>query len=233
VRTQWESLYQSFDLRIRRADSVAFGREAAAHDALSAFVDLGDLLAYVLERPSDLDVRDQVIAALLCLARDDRTREVASALVWLTLWPGLCGIYRRARRRGASEGEALSAIGFALTSQIQTIDLSRVNRVVATIVRNTERDSISVLRPRSGEDVFDEDVHPARQCDPTESIGYVWHRLAAVAGRDAELVLRVVVLEESHPEVAESFGISAAAARKRFQRALDRARVGLAEEVAA
>lgn len=233
MHTNWESLHRFFELRARCADANAYEREAAAHAALDAFAEFADLVAYLLERPLDLDERDRIVACLVRLARVEATREVASALIWLTLWPGLCRIYHRVRRRGASEAEAVSAIGFALTTQILGLELARVGRVVATLVRNTEREAGQSLRHPVGETLIAEDLALARCYDPSEGLDRVWCTLQTVAGQDAELMLRVVVLEESHQEVADRLGISAAAARKRYQRSIERARAELTERVAA
>lgn len=198
--------------------------EARGQPALDPFRNLHELLVYLLERNGDLAERDRVLAALVFLTRIEGTGRVATALLWLALWPGLCGVYARRRRRGVSADDALSAISCAFTLLVAEMDLSRVTRVAATLVRSTEREAVALLRTCAREVALEEPALDAQQApsaaDAFEAEGLARH----LFGPDASLVWAVAVLDETQAEAALRFGVSAAAARKRYQRAVARAR---------
>jgi hypothetical protein len=67
--------------------------------------------------------------------------EVASALLWLGLWPGLTGVYgRRVRHFRVSPTSSSRRSPRAFTELVERLDLTTVHRVAATLVRSTERD---------------------------------------------------------------------------------------------
>lgn len=201
--------------------------EARGQPALDPFRNLHELLVYLLERNGDLAERDRVLAALVFLTRIEGTGRVATALLWLALWPGLCGVYARRRRRGVSADDALSAISCAFTLLVAEMDLSRVTRVAATLVRSTEREAVALLRTCARELALDEPALDALQVPSGECAANAFEaqRLAQhLFGDDASLVWAVAVLDETQAEAALRFGVSAAAARKRYQRAVARAR---------
>jgi len=225
VHTRWEALYDTFDRFIRGASRDPLPDLPALHASLRGFADVERLFVFLVESNGDLDERDRVLAALLELSRRPATRETATALLWLALWPGLTAIYGRRRRRGTPQDDAVSAIAFAFTTQLQGLDLARVHRVAATLVRNTERIAIDLLReseciPAAG-DVVDEVTAPVTFDDALRSLRGDVH---AVAGDDGDLVLAVAVVGESQAEVSARLGITADAGRKRYQRALARLR---------
>ncbi len=224
MRTRWEDLHHTFERTARFSNAAAFMLEARGQRALDPFRNLHELLLYLLERGGDLAERDRVLAALVFLTRSEGARRVATALLWLALWPGLCGVYARRRRRGASADDAVSAVSCAFTLLVAELDLSRVTRVAATLVRSTERDAIELLACGPEHVAFDEAAFATARTTDGASTSEAIALARRYFGRDAALVLAVVVLEETQAEAAERFGLSAEAARKRYQRALAHAR---------
>lgn len=229
MRTRWETLYETFDDTVRHAGDRAFAK-LAVQPACAAFADLRELYDFLIDDGGDLDARDRVLAALVAGARRDDTRGLASALLWLALWPGLCGVYRRRLQWGAYADDVVSAIGFAFTALVGEMDLTRVHRIAATLVRSTERDVVGSLRPRTNEVALVDGV-----ADGLAAVGWdLEHELRVargwlvrIVGRDAELVLAVAVLGESQGDFAERIGVTPVTARKRYRRALHRARLEL------
>lgn len=65
--------------------------------------------------------------------------------------------------------------------------------------------------------------------DPDEDVRALRELLAGIVGDDADLVIGAAVYGESQREVGERLGLSHDAARKRFQRAMDRIRAHFAD----
>ena len=149
----------------------------------------------------------------------------------LALWPGLDGVFRRSRaRRLGQTDEIASEILARATAAIRDLDLTGVNWIAATILKNVERD---VLRAHNREasrqsiqDEFDADLHGGifMAGDPEMEPGKLLAELTRLIGVDADLVLRVVIDGYTQAEAGQQLGLSEPAARKRFQRALTRLR---------
>jgi RNA polymerase sigma-70 factor (ECF subfamily) len=121
--------------------------------ALRRFADAGALLAYLHDAGGDRDEKDGIYAVLIDAARAPGPDvEVALALVWLGLWPGLDAIYRRRLRdfiaKPSKPEELVSEIGARFTALVRGADLGRINRVAATLVLNVERDVYEALKRR-------------------------------------------------------------------------------------
>src|SRR5690606_24257308 len=83
----------------------------------------------------------RVLGALVTMAQRREHPELASALLWLGLWPGLDAIYRRRLRFFIGEPDELAAdLTGAFTELVARLDLGSVRRVAATLVLSTERD---------------------------------------------------------------------------------------------
>jgi RNA polymerase sigma-70 factor (ECF subfamily) len=235
VRTRWECLHEAFDRIVRRADNDAFMHAAARHAALADFADLRDLYAFLLERSGELDARDRVLAALVQLARE-RDDDVVSALLWLALWPGLCNVYLRRIRRRREADEVISAIALAFTTTVHELDVARVQRVAATLVRNTERRVADLLRAHREEIALDDELAAASSwCsvpDPFAEVRFLHEWLATLLGGDADLLFAIVAFGDTHAEAAVRVGLSPSAARKRLQRAVARLRADAAQVTA-
>jgi hypothetical protein len=200
---------------------------AASHVALAAFANLQDLYAYLLEQSGERDGRDRVLAALVELARE-RDDHVVSALLWLALWPGLCNVYGRRIRRHRDADEVISAIALAFTLAVYELDVGRVRRIAATLVRNTER-RVADLQRAPREEVGHDDVIElaSNEADSPERLteGRLLHGwLTTQLGADGNLVFAMLAFGDTQQEAAARVGISRTVAKKRFQRAIVRLR---------
>ena len=236
----------------------------ARRRALRRFADAGALLAYLTVAGGDLDEKDEIYVALIdaALARG-ADGDLAVALIWLGLWPGLDAVYRRRLRDFIKKPEELvSEIGTRVIAFVHGANLGRINRLAATLILNVERDVFEGLKrrwadearraelPREDDDDQDNDDTGDRRearaspvlrtrgeselgqpprLDPDEDVRALRDFLAEIVGDDADLVIGAAVYGESQREVGERLGLSHDAARKRFQRAMDRIRAHFAE----
>lgn len=196
--------------------------------------DTGDLLAVLHDPGSDAEWKNQWLRLLIAAGQSSPIRaEPCTLIVLLALWPGLDGVRWRLRQafpghRGDLDSELVADLSLA----IRTLDLARVNRIAATLLRNLERDtrrrlmSLSRQAPGivAGEDLLDGigASTDSMLTDPDTGYGLLLRDLHACLGSDAELIVRVAIDGESQAEAAEGLGISHDAARKRYQRALSR-----------
>jgi len=143
MRESWEALKQSLVRLVGTLGAKSqFEEMKKRRRPLRRFADAGALLAYLNNVEGARDEKDAIYAALVeaTQARGDDA-ELALALAWLGLWPGLDAIYRRRLRDFIKEPEALvSEIGARFTAMVHAADLSRIRRVAATLVLNVERD---------------------------------------------------------------------------------------------
>jgi RNA polymerase sigma-70 factor (ECF subfamily) len=157
-------------------------------------------------------------------------------MLMLALWPGLDAIRRRSIwRKIGSADEVASDLLARTTEAVRGLDLGRVNRIAATIMRNVERD---MIRARQRDAACE---HLASGADPDEVMdngdsgigGAGYARLNGAVrellGDDALLVIRVAIEGFSQAEVAVELGLTEAAARKRYQRAMRRLHDALEE----
>lgn len=182
----------------------------------------------------DAEVRNRILRALVEAAQGPRPEPVATLLL-LALWPGLDAARRRLSRCFNREPDALaSEILSRVLQNIQRLDLGRVNRIAATLIRNTERD---IKRSLQAAPIFD--PLPQREAaqegpasllglplglDADAAVGRIVDRLRPSIGEDAALFVAVAVQDFRQDEAAQTLGCSPAAARKRYQRALGRVR---------
>ena len=239
MRNRWEILRQSFErITLRSELHARFQAAARPHAALARFADVGALRQFLVGREGALADRDEVLGALATLVHVDDTRELSTALLWLALWPGLDAIYRRRLRcmRRAPD-ELASTIASAFTTLVHALDLARVHRVAATLVRSTEREVLDQLRRTwrdegrfiSANEDGDLDVFESPLCfELAAEVRALRAWLLPEIGADADLLLAVAVFGDTQSEAADHLGITPAAARKRFQRALARLRVSAA-----
>lgn len=205
--------------------------------ALAPFRDPAALLDGLHRTPGDPTRKNQILAALVGAAQGrGPTSDCALTLLLLALWPGLDAIRRRSigRRIGTAD-EIASDVLARTTEAVRCLNLRRVNWIAATVLRNVERD---MIRARQRDTTRE---HLASGADPDEledsgdsgigAVGYA--RLSGVVrkllGDDALLVIRVTVEGFSQAEVAAELGLTEAAARKRYQRAMRRLESALAE----
>jgi RNA polymerase sigma-70 factor (ECF subfamily) len=251
MRASWEALHAGLARSARLLQALdSFTTLKHQHGALARFDDPLALVEYLANKRGDLDEKDAIVGVLATLVQDGEHRELAAPLLWLGLWPGLDAIHRRRTRHFLEAPDDLvSEIADAFTHEIAALDLTRVTRVAATLVRSTERRVLegrgrewtetNTVQPRGDIWALDEPPPACRvsrlglppTVDVSEDLAHLRGWLESVVGEDAELVLAVLVLEETQREAGERLGLSHDAARKRFQRAFARLRQHAAKEL--
>ena len=165
-----------------------------------------------------------MLTALVIEAQSNKpAADVALELMLLALWPGLDAARGRLLRhyRGREE-DLVSDVSARITVAIRTLDLSRVNRIAATLLRNLERDLRRDLKSSwKAARLMDRlDLHAERIADPTGMQRDPAWCLRSLSAGDSLLVLAVAVGGFTQKEAGQRLGIGHDAARKRFQRAL-------------
>jgi RNA polymerase sigma-70 factor (ECF subfamily) len=216
--------------------------------ALERFPDVVALLGYLVRAQVNLDEETVVYKALVQVAqaRGDHG-ELATAILMLALWPGLDAIFRRSFRCFLDDDvevaatELTSEIAVRFTSVVGSADLSRISKIAATLVLNTER-AVVESRRRLWKDIArhtnepedeiltggapepsDLGMAPGHSVD--EELAAIRGWLTALVGRDAaELVIAAVIEGEQQGEAGKRLGLAPEVARKRFQTALSRIR---------
>ena len=142
MRARWEALHAALERSVRTLQAEQSFQEAKLqHPALAGFDDAEKVVAHLITWGGDGDEKDRLLAAVVTMVQEREHHELASALLWLGLWPGLSGIFARRIRHFAGEvDELLAEIARAFTELVERIDLASVHRVAATLVRSTERD---------------------------------------------------------------------------------------------
>jgi RNA polymerase sigma-70 factor (ECF subfamily) len=132
------------------------------------------------------------------------------------------------------------------TAEVHRVDPRRVGCLTATLLRNTERNVVRARRAErraaakttavTPEAAVVQPPEPDREASPfgleadqseTDSVVALCNWLRAALGDDADLIVDSVFHRKRGPQIAASLGISHAAARKRLERALARARTAL------
>lgn len=261
MRASWEALHAGLDRSVRTLQAAqAFQQAKQQHPALAGFDEPKQLVAHLTSKAGDLDEKDRLLGTLVTLVQRREHHDLAGALLWLGLWPGLDAVYRRRLRHFLDQPDELVAeLAEAFSELVERLDLTAVHRVAATLVRSAERDVMDRRKRRWAEahrDLEGEPNEPLR--DPEgdifsaswfdkvslqrwaasdhelpslsfdEDVAVLRAWLEPVVGADAELLLAVLVLDETQREAGERLGLSHEAARKRFQRALGRLREHLA-----
>ncbi len=252
MRARWEGLRQSFVrfLSTLKAD-VQFHHIRGNHANLSAFSGSDALVAFLTTDVDEaenlsrvLDRKDRIYRNLVHLVQAKGVQvELATAILWLGLWPGLDAVFRH--RQGDFAGmvdELVTEISFVFSDTVARIDLAGVNRVAATLVRNVERDVRERLKRRWSDNAQAVDVEDPVVCSTepcllllpsvaeralpvdTGDVVAVRDWLSQVCGTDAELVVGVALFGFDLHEMADYLGIGHEAARKRYQRAVVRIR---------
>ena len=229
------------DHLMRSSSTLRFQRSLESlrnkHQPLQRFADPAAILEY-LHRGDDAPERKyDVLRALVAAAQSSsETASCAQTVLLLALWPGLDAVRRRLiwRWKHAPEEAAADVLATACKA-IADMDLTRVNRIAATLLRNVERDIGRALRreadlhkQHAAVDPDQLNMHAASHERP-RCAAHVAREVEALVGRDAGLVLAVAWKGQTQAEAGAVLGLSEAAARKRFQRATSRLRDALQE----
>lgn len=235
----WNGIHQNL---MRTSSSLSFqlsfDRLRRRQAGLSRFADPVALLDALHRGTGTSEQKNAILVALVEAAQSECTgaADGAVTLILLALWPGLDAVRRRSVRRsfGALDEVASDILARAIEA-VRGLDLRRVHRIAATILMNIERD---VGRDRARE-AKRQGLHVDVDVDEiaggprgiSVSAGLLNRDLARLVGDDAHLVLRVAVDGFSQVEVATELGLSEAATRKRYQRAIRRLRHGFSDPV--
>lgn len=230
--TSWSALHaQLLHTTTRLTFRNQFNDLRRSHTPLEPFRDPDALLAWLHDLRADADAKNDVLRCLVGAAQVANEGETARVLLIVALWPGLDAIRGRLRRHYVREQDDLvSDLTAGISWGIAMLDLSRVYRIAATLLRNLERDlRRDLIRRRAIErqtDVISQDlIDPASlRCPQSNDLAGLRMRLEAELGGDASLVIAVTVEGLTQREVAELLGIGHDAARKRYQRAMARLR---------
>ena len=255
MRIRWEALHESLNRSLLTLEQDKhFNTIKRSRPRLKGFEDTASLLNFFADPKADLDRKDLIYADLVQLARSDGDEaEMSRTLLWLGLWPGLDGIYRRnVKFHHGQPEELVSALGAHFMRCVEKADLTRIDRVAATLLRNTQRQLREERMRRLEHDnvldplpEHDEPINPEREIarpgesyfglppgiDTDESITRLRRLIQQmVQGRstnpdlDAELVIRVAILGEDGREAGRNLGLTGDQGRKRYQRAISRVR---------
>lgn len=243
MRAAWEAVRADL---LRSVSTLEAERQfKEIHEvALYRFESPSALVSYLTSPSGNLDEKDEILRALVhaVQSRADWS-ELAMSLLWLGLWPALDHIYRRRRHLFSFEADdPVSAIGSCFTAAVQSADDLRIEQLAATLKRNTDRRLMDELRREWNhanrekpyeddrlQDASDRAQERAGQDVPPPAsealtLADLRARLLPVVGEDADLLIAVLVQGENQREAADRLGISHAAVRKRYQRALIRVR---------
>lgn len=243
MRARWEALHSSLEQSVSTLEAnQQFKVIKAGVAAMERFEEPIALLDYLADPGGDRDTKDTIYGVLVRAAQDQVAR-AATTLLWLGLWPALDGIYRRRLKLFPGKPEELvSELAHHFSVAIERADLSRINRVAATLVLNTERQVMDARRRQWNDDALHEDGDDDESAEPAMApaelsevgvpagldaqaeIAALRDWVARFVGDDADLVIGAVIYDENHRELADRLGLTHEAARKRFQRAIARLR---------
>ena len=226
-------MHSSSNLHFQRS----FDAVRRAREPLAQFRDPAALLDGLHRNTGDAAQKNLILSALVEAAQGDGpASDCALTLLLLALWPGLDAIRRRSlwRRIGTAD-EVASDVLARTTEAVRSLDLRRVNWIAATVLRNVERDMIRVRQRDQAREHLASGADPDEVADSGDNgigaTGYARLNGAVrkLLGDDALLVIRVAIEGFSQAEVAVELGLTEAAARKRYQRAMRRLHDALEE----
>lgn len=226
-------MHSSSNLHFQRS----FDAVRRAHVALTPFRDPAALLDGLHRTPGDPARKNLILAALVEAAQGDGpASECALTMLLLALWPGLDAIRRRSLwRRLNTADEVASDVLARTTEAVRRLDLGRVNWIAATVLRNVERDMIRARQRDQAREHLASGADPDEVADSGDSgIGAAGYARLNGAVRkllcdDALLVIRVAIEGFSQVEAGAELGLTEAAARKRYQRAMRKLKGALQE----
>ena len=139
----WSALHAQLLASTNRVEAIRIYEHIrnAAGDALPPG-DVSSLLAFLHGSDDDAESKNRALYALVHAGQAEPAwAEVSGTLLLLALWPGLDAVRSRLRRRFPDERKLLDAelVG-RMSVAIHDCDLTQVNRIAATLLRNVERD---------------------------------------------------------------------------------------------
>ena len=231
MRASWVALHTSVSRILYRCSAeAAFQKMGKTHPILARFASIASLMEHQQAHEGDPADRFSVVRALVAAAQSDQSyRPTAHLLVLLALWPGLDAVlWRLGRGFPAARDDLPGDILVRSSEAILSLDLDRVSAVASTILRNVERDIrrdlvAQRMRGHSSQPIDDlalGQLSGTIGVDATIDDRMFADHLSGLKSEDAHLLRRVFILGETQEEAGQFLGLSHAAARKRFQRAI-------------
>jgi hypothetical protein len=240
----WADLRRELQRSIDAATTPTYFESIRTHSpSVRPFASVRALLDYLGEDlGAALDAKSAIFSDLvLCTQRTGGASSLAQTVLWISLWPGLtAALGRRAWFWRDAPADLISEITTIFTRLVTRMDLSRVRRVIGTLVRSTERDVIraSVVRQRDRcretpanlpvavpGTVHEETISAQKQANLTALAQLI---AFARKGQVDDPVVQALVLGLGARHVVATLGINGPAARKRLQRARQKLRATLA-----
>lgn len=226
MSSNWLALHAQLVRSVNRHSNIALFPKLLPKDvAGGSFRNSGHLLEWLHDQRGDPDLRNTVLRHMLASAvAGGGCSELASELMILALWPGLCLIRGRLRSfRAISQLDADLISGLSIG--ILRSDPGKVSRVAATLLRNLERDLRRTCM-RNAQLVLTAEIDEKikqftsdRSDDRPEDI---MQAARQQLGEDGLMLVLVHIAGFSQKDVAQFLGITHEAVRKRCQRALER-----------
>lgn len=235
MRTTWSALHQSLCATLNRSSSeMAFNAMRQDCPEIAPFQSIASVLEHQHGPSTDAVKRFGLIRDLVTAAQSAQPyHSTAQVMVIVALWPGLDAVFWQLWRafpgaRDDLSGEIVAQIGVAILS----IDLERVTAVTGTLLRNLKRD---ICRDLIGARLLAEESrqfdNPAVEAKATllawqntVEVQSIDDHLANLAPRDVQLLKRMFLIGETQEEAGRALGLNPDAARKRYQRALEKLR---------
>lgn len=208
-----------------------------AQAPLKPFSDPAAMLDALHRSGGDPGKKNLILIALISAAQGKgNTSDCALTLLLLALWPGLDAIrHRSIWRRLGTQDEVTSDVLARTIEAVRGLDLGQVNWIAATVLRNVERDMVRARKRQAERESLSSGIEPDEVA--ADQIGLqslpedaaLPRNLQKLLGADALLVIRVAIEGYSQIEAGAELGLTEAAARKRYQRALRKLRDALVE----
>jgi DNA-directed RNA polymerase specialized sigma24 family protein len=253
VRLIWQTIHADLSTSIGTLNAAKhFEIAKRERPELHRFTDPAAVLDFLHGREGHPEAKDRILVAFVEIMQSNGSgAEFAMTMLWLALWPALDAVYRRLSRhfRDAAE-DLVSEMTEQFTLAVRRADMRRIHRIAATLVRNAERNIRTRLRQtwqeRSRVVPLCDDESANERDGLTRSVfagspglsplglpagidfdreaDLIRKELWRLVGSHADMVVAVAIFDEPQNEIAERLGISEAAGRKRFQRALKQLR---------
>ena len=226
MHSEWSVLHARLVRSVNRHPNLAAFRDISTRTpTLRRFSHPTQLLDWLHGRTGSPEEKNVALKALLQRAGAvGGTGTLAVELLILALWPGLTAVRRRLWLIAGGDdldGELVSRLSVA----IATADPDRARAVAASLLRNIERDVRRARMRHAPEVCVDYAIDDRAIADrPRLADDQLAVRMVRMLGADGDLLARIHIAGWSQKEAAEHLGISHAAARKRYQRAMARLR---------
>lgn len=235
MRTTWGQVREGLLRSVQElGSSQQFEVLRHLHAPLNVFDAPADVVAFLATPEGSPEQKNELLGLLVDIVQRRADNGLALKMLWLGLWPGLDGIFRRRARLFDGVDEFISTFTHVFLRLVSSLSRARVSRVAALLVRSTERDLLCERRTAWFEqrhvelkpDPVDAELSAPPPEDPSE-LANVARILHLVGGQDGDLLFRVLVLGEEQGEAGLKLGMTKWHARKRFYRAFPRVQARL------